>query len=86
MSFFYDFLEYFSIADLNTKTTVTMIVGVGAMIMGNLRLSDIQENSITFVSNKDKIFIIGEELKIKSISKGEVVIAGNIKKVETEDL
>ena len=68
------------------KTTITTIVGTGVIVVGNLKINDIQSNSVSLISKKEKIFITGDELKIKSISKGEIVIAGNIKNIDMECL
>lgn len=86
MSFFYDFLKFFDINDTSLKTTITTIVGTGVMVVGNLKINDIQESSVILGSKKEKIFITGDNLKIKSISKGEIVIAGNVKNIEMESL
>lgn len=86
MSFFNDFLKYFDINDINSKTTITEILGHGVIIVGKIKINDIQEDSISLISGRDKIDIFGRELKIKSISKGEIVIAGNIFKIETGEI
>ena len=84
MSFFYDFLKYFDLKNLDASTTVTLIVGVGAVIIGKIKIKDISENQIRVTSKKNVISVTGENLNIKSISKGELVIGGNIKNIETE--
>ncbi|MBQ8426036.1 MAG: YabP/YqfC family sporulation protein [Clostridia bacterium] len=83
MSFFYDFLKYFDISDINTKTTITTIVGYGIIVIGKIKINDIIDDCISLVCGKEKINIYGSCLKIKSISKGEIVISGNVNKVET---
>lgn len=86
MSFFNDFLKYFDIKDINAKTTITTIVGYGTIIVGKIKIKNIDENEINILSNKEKVIISGQNLTIKSISKGELVIGGEIKKIETENL
>ena len=83
MSFFYDFLKYFDISDLNGKISVTLLVGFGVMIVGDLKLSEITDEFVYFSSKKEKIKIYGHDLKITSIAKGEVVISGNVKNIVT---
>ena len=83
MSFFYDFLKYFDISDIDAKTTVTNIIGYGVVIIGKIKINDINEDGISLISRKDKINIYGKDLKIKSISSGEIVISGNVKNIET---
>ena len=86
MSFFYDFLKYFDIKDIDAKTTITTIVGYGVILIGKIKIKNIDENEISIISNREKIMLYGTELTIKSISKGELVVAGKISKIETEQL
>ena len=86
MSFFCDFLKYFDISDISLKTTITSIVGVGVVVVGNLKIKDIQDDLVILSSKKESVKIYGENLKVKSISKGEIVIEGNIKNIEMETL
>lgn len=84
MSFFYDFLKYFDIENLDAKTTISFIVGYGVIVMGKIKIKDISDGMVRILSNKDVFKIIGENLNIKSISKGELVISGKVKNIEME--
>lgn len=84
MSFFYDFLKYFDIKDLDAKTTITTIIGLGIVVIGKIKIKNIQENEVKFSANKKVISVCGENLSIKTISKGELVIRGEVKKIEME--
>lgn len=86
MSFFYDFLNYFKVDDFETKTSIMTVIGVGIMIVGKIKLLNLSENLIEVKSGKDKIFVYGENLLVKSISKGEIVLSGNVCKIETGEL
>ena len=86
MSFFNDFLKYFGLNSLDFQTTMTNIIGYGVVIVGKINIKNISENEITFVSNKRKITITGNVLEIKSISKGEIVILGEIENTKVEKL
>ena len=86
MSFFCDFLKYFDVSDISLKTTITTIVGVGVAVVGNLKIKDIQDEFIMLSSKKESVKIYGQNLKVRSISKGEIVIEGNIKNIEMETL
>ena len=86
MSFFYDFLKYFNISDLDGKIAVTSLIGYGVMVVGNLKLTEITDEYIFLSSKKEKLKIFGENLKIISIAKGEIVVSGNVKKIETGDV
>ena len=85
MSFFYDFLDYFKIEDASDKTTLLTFVGVGMVIVGKVSIADLSDSFVELKSDKEKILIYGENLLIKSISKGEVVIEGKVLKTEFED-
>lgn len=86
MSFFYDFLKYFDLTNIDAKTTITNILGYGVIIIGNLKIKDIQEDEIVLNNKREIISIFGKNLIIKSISKGEIIISGNVTKIETGDL
>ncbi len=78
MSFFYDIFKNFNIDDLSTKTTVSIILGVGLSIVGKIKIISLGEEQIILESHKDRITIDGNNLKINSVSKGELVVAGKI--------
>ena len=81
MSFFNDFLESFKIDDSAGKTIVSMIVGVGIMVVGKIKIMNLDDENIVIKSNKDVLKINGEKLKIKSLAKGEIVVSGNITEI-----
>ena len=55
MSFFNDFLENFNIDSLADKVTITLILGVGLMIIGKVKILHLSENVINLKINKVKI-------------------------------
>ncbi len=79
MSFFYDLLNYFKVDDFSSKTSISIIVGVGLMIVGNIKILNLSDEDLKFQSGKDIIEIVGENLKLRSVSKGEIIIEGKIK-------
>lgn len=83
MSFFYDYLKYFNLSSLSDKTTITVIVNSGVVVTGNFKISEILDDYIYLSSKKDKVKVYGENLKIMSIAKGEIVISGKVLKIET---
>ena len=83
MSFFNEFLKCLSITDISEKLTVSLIINEGCMVVGNFKLSHISDDSIFLAGRKEKINIIGENLKIQSIAKGEIIVLGKVKKIET---
>lgn len=85
MSFFNDFLEYFNLEGVTDKTMITFIVGVGLVVVGKIKIENLNDDQIDLKSNKNLIKIFGEDLKIKSVSKGELIIAGEVKSISTGD-
>lgn len=86
MSFFYELCKCFNIDDLSAKTTITTILGYGIMIVGKIKIKDIQEDTISLISNKEKITVLGKDLVIKSISKGELIVSGIITDIKMENI
>ena len=86
MSFFYELCKCFNIDDLSAKTTITTILGYGIMIVGKIKIKDIQEDTISLISNKEKITVLGKNLVIKSISKGELIVSGIISDIKMENI
>lgn len=82
MSFFYDLMQTFNLKDLDGKLTISLIFDVGVCVIGKFKLIDINEEEVIIESNKIKYKIVGKNLLVKSISKGEIVISGNVFKLE----
>lgn len=82
MSFFNDFLNYFKIDNSSENTIISAVVGVGIMIVGKVKIISLGDSQIQIKSNKDVVSIDGDNLKIKSLAKGEIVISGKINKID----
>ena len=78
MSFFYDVLNVFDISDLNNELIVSLVVGVGVRIFGDVLMESFSDNEIILKYNKKSYKCFGSDLKIKSISRGEIFIKGNV--------
>lgn len=83
MSFFNDFLNYFKVDDISSKVSVFAVLGVGIVIMGKFVVVSLDEETIELKSGKDLISVVGKDLKVKSISRGELILSGKLVKVET---
>ncbi len=83
MSFFNDFLDELNIDNMKEKTFISLVLGYGIGIIGNIKILNLSDEEIEFKTNKGKIKIIGKDLIVKTISKGEVLICGNVMKVES---
>ncbi len=84
MSFFNDFLDYFNISDFNSESSISIIVGVGLLVVGKIKIINFSEEKIEVFVNKKKVCLIGECLKISAISKGEMIVEGNVFNVNME--
>lgn len=86
MSFFYDFLDYFRVDDVSDKTSIVAVIGVGLMITGKIKILSLSDELVEVKSFKEKLSVFGNNLIIKSVSKGEIVISGKVTKIETGEL
>ena len=82
MSFFYDFLNYFDVSDLKNEVSISLIVGTGLMIVGNVKIQNFSSEKITVISNKKQIVFDGKNLVISVMGKGEIVVSGEILNVK----
>jgi len=81
MSFFNDVLSYFKVDDRSKKVVVTMVLGVGIVVFGNLKIGELSKEKIVLKGKKEFIEIIGENMFISSISKGEIFVSGKISSI-----
>ena len=86
MSFFNDFLDYFDVSDMSNQISIFSIIGIGLIVEGNVSVLNLSSELIELKTPKGKISISGENLLIKSISKGEVVIEGKVLKTEIGEM
>jgi hypothetical protein len=82
MSFFNEFVNFFKVDDMSGKISVSMVVGLGAVIVGDVRVIEISGENILLQSKKQSVNVVGESLEISSLSKGEILIEGNVFKVD----
>ena len=82
MSFFNEFINFFKVDDLSGKISVSMVVGLGAVIVGDVRVIEISPENILLQSKRQSVNVVGESLEISSLSKGEILIEGNVSKVD----
>lgn len=78
MSFFYDFLESFSIDDIGDKICCDLIFGQALKLLANFKIEEIGENEIILKCKKIRIKISGANLKIVTLAKGELEVTGII--------
>ena len=84
MSFFNDFFDYFNISNFNNEVSISIIVGVGLLVVGKIKIINFSEEKIEVFVNKKKLCLTGESLKISAISRGEMIVEGNVLVVNME--
>lgn len=82
MSFFYDCLKNFNLDELGEKIYVSLIVDVGVIVVGDLKINEFSDSEIVLKNKHNSIFLSGENIKIKSLAKGEFVIQGKIQNIK----
>ena len=82
MSFFNEFINFFKVDDMSGKISVSMVVGLGAVIVGDVRVIEISAQNILLQSKRQSVNVVGDSLEISSLSKGEILIEGNVSKVD----
>ena len=85
MSFFYDFLNEIKVNDLSNKVTISIILNEGAMVVGKIKVISFSSEAVVLCVGDRMVKIEGENLKIKTASKGEIVIIGNVKRVSEKN-
>ena len=78
MSFFCDFLKEISFDDMRNGVGVSVVLHKGIMIIGEIKLTNFSEAKIQFKAFDEDLVVCGDNLKIKSISKGEIVVVGDV--------
>ena len=78
MSFFYDILKNINVNSDNSEIVVTMILGEKFLIVGDVKVFKFDDKEILFDIKKDKFKLIGNDLKIDTMSKGEIGVSGNV--------
>ena len=82
MSFFNEFINFFKVDDMSGKISVSMVVGLGAVVVGDVRVIEISAQNILLQSKRQSVNVVGDSLEISSLSKGEILIEGNVSKVD----
>ena len=82
MSFFNEFINFFKVDDMSGKISVSMVVGLGAVGVGDVRVIEISAQNILLQSKRQSVNVVGDSLEISSLSKGEILIEGNVSKVD----
>ena len=78
MSFFSDFFESVKLEDEKSKIRCSLVLGQSITIIGNAKIDVMDKNEIILKFKKDMVKIIGSDLIISSMTKGEFEIEGNV--------
>ena len=78
MSFFNDFLNEFGLEDETNQIQCMLVFNRCVKIMCNYKIEYMDSSEIVIKCKKEKVKIMGEQLTIKSIAKGEIEVIGKI--------
>ena len=78
MSFFNTFFKELGVTQDKNNIAISVIFGKGAMLVCDYKILSLEEYEVVVQVNKMNIKIYGEKLKIKTMSKGELVVLGNV--------
>jgi len=78
MSFFNEIFNMFEVNDDTKNATITLVENKGAMVVGKFKILIMNEENVSLKTSKNIIDIMGENLTIKSVSKGEILIFGKV--------
>ena len=78
MSFFNDFFESVKLDDIKKEVCCNITFGKRISISGNFKIDTMSESEVILKINKVYYKILGNELSIISISKGEIEVGGDI--------
>lgn len=77
MSFFDEIFKSFNIKSID-EVCVSMVLGYGVFISGNVRVIDVSEDAIILKCKAKFYNVVGSDLIIKSLAKGEIFVEGNV--------
>lgn len=78
MSFFNAIFKELDIIEDKNNIMISTIIGKGAMLVCDYKILSFEDYEIVVLVNKISLKIYGEKLKIKTMSKGELVVSGNV--------
>ena len=78
MSFFNAIFKELDISEDKNNIMISTIIGKGAMLVCDYKILSFEDYEIVVLVNKISLKIYGEKLKIKTMSKGELVVSGNV--------
>lgn len=78
MSFFYEFLDSIKIDELGDKVNCSIIFNHGVKILADFKIESLHKDEVVLKCKKSKIKIMGSDLEVVTIAKGEIEISGNV--------
>ena len=78
MSFFSDFLESTDISDAKNEVSCEIVFGKYLHIVGKLKIDNMTSCEIILRNKRDLIKIIGKDLIVSSVAKGEIEVQGQV--------
>lgn len=78
MSFFYDYLNDLNVKNDDANLKILMALNKGICVEGKFSIVNFDDLQIVINVGKTNFKILGQNLKIKSASKNEIVVIGNV--------
>lgn len=83
MSFFYDVFAALGVDEISNNLSINFVENKGMVVVGKFKILTLNDSLVQIKSNKNLIKIEGENLMIKTVSKGELVIVGKVFSIGT---
>ena len=78
MSFFYDVFSALGIDDISNNLSINFVEEKGIVVVGNFKILTLNDELLQLKTKKNLIKIKGENLAMKTVSKGEIVVMGKV--------
>ena len=78
MSFFNEIFKEIGISNLSENLSFSVVFGKACYVFGDYKILALTENEIVVMAKKKSYKIYGDNLKIKTMSKGELVVEGKV--------
>ena len=78
MSFFNEIFKEIGISNLSENLSFSVVFGKACYVFGDYKILALTESEIVVMIKKKSYKIYGENLKIKTMSKGELLVEGKV--------
>ena len=85
MSFFCDVFKDCDAVSVDKKIRIFVVFGEKVFVVGKVKVAHLSSEKIVLKNTDSAVIIHGDNLYIKTMSKGEILICGDVKNVGCED-